>query len=202
VGKLPDPKLPGNGMPRLKHTKQITVYNTTLSSGGNNTDGLYNHGPMVVFFEGMFLCSWYNSPLRESVNMRVLLASSPDAREWSTPQEIFPAVNAKGEENEPFPIINGRLYGLAADVNFGNKHDSGIQGWVLMRRIISPTVFGPIFWLASGPPPSAMNVSVVYPVWAAMDTTTKQDAAQYLDSLGEWAPSVASVDNVVDPYIA
>ena len=25
------------------------------------------------------------------------------------PQTVFPAANAKGEENEPFPVINGRL---------------------------------------------------------------------------------------------
>ena len=30
-------------------------------------------GPMVVFFEGVLLCSWYNAPLRESHDMRVLI---------------------------------------------------------------------------------------------------------------------------------
>ena len=45
---------------------------------------------MVIYSErlGVFLCAWYNSPLRESVGMRVLMASSPDLVTWTDPIEV------------------------------------------------------------------------------------------------------------------
>eukprot|EP00729_Bicosta_minor_P023448 gene23448-12862_t len=110
VGTLPNATLPHSGVPLLPGRRRVTVYNTTLSDGSNNTMGLYNHGPMVIYALDTFLCAWYNAPLSESHNMRVLLAASPDlsAGSWSkTPAVLFPAINSKGEENEPFPQING-----------------------------------------------------------------------------------------------
>ena len=102
-------------MQLIPHRRHVTVYNSSDPAGGNNSAGLYNHGPMVVFYGGIFLCSWYNSPLHESHGMRVLIATSEDAvSSWSEPRVVFPSVDSKGEENEPFPIINGRLYGLAS----------------------------------------------------------------------------------------
>ena len=83
-------------------------------------------------------------------------------------------------------------YGAASDASWGNSpHDSGSQGWLLMRRIThavrgqGPRLgFGPIFWLARSAPLAA-NLSITYPLYTAMDATTRQDAAQYLASLGE-----------------
>ena len=69
---------PPKGVPLLPGRRRVTVYNTTLSDGSNNTMGLYNHGPMVIYALDTFLCAWYNAPLSESHNMRVLLAASPD----------------------------------------------------------------------------------------------------------------------------
>ena len=111
---------------------------------------------------------------------QVLMASSADALSWSEPRVVFPAVDSKGEENEPFPTINGRLYGLASDVNWGNPHDTGEQGWALMRRIINASQFGPIFWLGtSAPPRNSSWGKGPYPLFSAMDATTRADAAQY-----------------------
>jgi hypothetical protein len=184
TGPLPDPSQPNHGMKLIPHRHHVTVYNSTTLTGGNNSVGLYNHGPMVIFYGGVFLCSWYNSPLHESHDMRVLIATSEDARDWSEPKVVFPSVDKKGEENEPFPIINGRLYGLASDVKWGNAHDSGEQGWALMRRIVNASVFGPIFWLGQSAPPSNRTWGrVAYPLYTAMDATTRVDVAQYLRSL-------------------
>ena len=184
IGEASDPSKPNHGMQLMPNRRQITVYNSTTPAGGNNTNGLYNHGPMVLFFNNIFLCSWYNSPLRESHGMRVLMASSADAVAWSEPHVVFPSVDSKGEENEPFPVINGRLYGLASDVNWGNAHDTGEQGWALMRRIINSTSLGPIFWLSRSTPPSnATWGKGHYPLFSAMDATTSADAEQYLRSL-------------------
>jgi len=62
------------------------------------------------------------------------------------------AVVSAGEENDPFPIINGRLYALASDVGWDNAHDTGEQGFCLMRRINNASSFGPIFWLVRNKP--------------------------------------------------
>lgn len=62
------------------------------------------------------------------------------------------AVVSAGEENDPFPIINGRLYALASDVGWENAHDTGEQGFCLMRRINNASSFGPIFWLVRNEP--------------------------------------------------
>ena len=94
-----------------------------------------------------FLAAWYSGPQQPSEPSpslsrtstrgprlgdccqphRVVLASSPDAEVWTAPVTVFDAVNAKGEENEPFAVIKGRLYATASDANLGNAHDSGIR---------------------------------------------------------------------------
>jgi hypothetical protein len=102
TGALPNPSLPNHGLQLMANRRRVTVYNSTTPTGANNSNGLYNHGPMVVFFEGVFLCSWYNAPLRESQNMRVLMSSSVDALSWSEPQVVFPALDAHGGECGPF----------------------------------------------------------------------------------------------------
>ena len=135
-----------------------------------------------------FMACWYNGPEREGQLNRVVLSlGSPDARRWSEPVTLFPSVDAKGEENEPFAIINGRLYGAASDVAFDNAHDSGIRGGVLMRRIRSMSDMGPIFWLATTVPSCGTQKNCSfdkYPLYSELaDEETKNDAAQYLRSL-------------------
>eukprot|EP00037_Helgoeca_nana_P029094 m.346104 g.346104 ORF g.346104 m.346104 type:complete len:420 (-) comp27901_c3_seq10:245-1504(-) len=85
---------------------------------------------------------------------------------WSTPVELFPATNSHGEENEPFYSVNGRLYAAASDgPTYGNAHDSGIRGALLMRQILGPEQFGPSFWVADQIP---SNQTVKLPLWTTM----------------------------------
>ena len=198
VGRMPNPKVVGAGLPQLPGTRHVTIYNSTSPQGGKNPHGLYNHGPMLIYLsekldinvsmQNRFLACWYNGPEREGhLNRVVLSLSSPDAQLWSEPVTIFPSVDAKGEENEPFAIIDGRLYGTASDLTFDNAHDSGVRGGLLMRRIRSMTDMGPIFWLASSVPScgTQQNCSFdKYPLYTDLaDAQTKSDAAEYLRSL-------------------
>lgn len=150
-------------------------------------------GPMVIYIQHTlsvdvalqdhWLACWYNGPQHEArMNRIVFSVGSTAADEWSPPIELFPAVNGHGEENEPFAIVNGRLYGTASDVLLGNAHDSGVQGGLLMRRIQSAKNLGPIFWAASRIPDD-VNASLRYPLYTEMDDTTAHDVAQYLGSL-------------------
>jgi hypothetical protein len=93
VGPRPDPTVVGAGLPRLKNTRRVTVYNSSLPDGGPNPAGLYNHGPMVIYADGAldvdntlknrFICCWYNGPKVEGHGNRVVLATSPNAEVWS-----------------------------------------------------------------------------------------------------------------------
>jgi predicted heme/steroid binding protein len=128
-----------------------------------------------------WLACWYNGPQREAhMNRVVFSVGSAAAENWSRPTELFPSVNGHGEENEPFVIVNGRLYGAASDALLGNAHDSGQQGGLLMRRIHSSSALGPIFWAANSVP---ADVNASYPLYSDMDHITAHDAAQYLASL-------------------
>jgi hypothetical protein len=181
VGPPPNASLPAAGLVRLPGTRRVTVFNSSLPDGGMNPAGLYNHGPMLWRdgASGTFLCMWYNAPERESAGMRVLLATSADLASWSAPQELFPAVDAKGEENEPFALLNGSLYASATDIAWGNAHDSGERGALLMRRLL-PTR-GPIFWAADAlPPPSVANASFRFPLYTDLDAGTRSDVSGFL----------------------
>jgi hypothetical protein len=133
-------------MPGVKH---YTVFNATTS----RVNGTYNHGPIITRWSGSFVLSWYNGPQDEGRINRVLLATSPDAKQWSAPVEVFPALSSDGEQTEPWALVDDRLYAAASTVGWGNAHDSGIRGGLLMRRVLGlgPVSFGPIFWLGDVP---------------------------------------------------
>ena len=185
-GPRPDPLKPHAGLKVLPRTARTTIYNITTPSGGNNTDGVYNLGPMLMWWPNAsrFVASWYNGPVRESVGNRVVLSFSEDGLVWTAPRTVFPAVNAKGEENEPFANVNGRLYATASDVSLGNVHDSGIRGGLLMRELswkAAAVQLGEIFWV--GDPGPGVDPAYKYKDYSAMGEPAKSDAAQYLASL-------------------
>eukprot|EP00729_Bicosta_minor_P025692 gene25692-20222_t len=45
------------GLRPVEAAEHITVYNATTTAGGENPFGLYNHGPMIVQFDGLFYMS-------------------------------------------------------------------------------------------------------------------------------------------------
>ena len=177
-GTLPNRSFgPAAGLPLLEPSVTRTVYNSTLDDGRPNPEGLYNHGPMAIWHENTskLFAVWYNGPFKEAHANRVVFATSRDAIQWTTPREVFPAVNSKGEENEPFASVHGRLYATASDRDWNNAHDSGHQGGLLVRRLDTEPM-GAIFWLGNTKP-AASNLS--FPLWTEMDATTQQDMRDY-----------------------
>ena len=111
VGALPEPtKKPNEGLPVLPGARRVTVYNSSSADGGRNPEGLYNHGPMVMFVTDAlsvdpslrrhFIAAWYNGPEHEGKFNRVVLASSP-GQSTAISCRLFP-------NQAPEPVI-GRL---------------------------------------------------------------------------------------------
>ena len=156
------------GIPTIPETHYI-IYNATLENGNKNPNGTYNHGPIPILFKDVFYVSWYNSPQNESENMRALYATSKDSKTWSKPMELFPQVVGKHNENEPWVIINDRLYA-----------SYGINSYYpLMRQVISPTGLGDIFWLNQTAYISSFNFST----YLEMPQDIINDMEIYLGSL-------------------
>jgi len=180
VGTQPNSSAHAAGLPLLAETRRITVYNSSLHDGSKNPVGLYNHGPMLIRspVDGSFICMWYNAPERESHQMRVLIATSFDMETWSEPIEVFPSVNSKGEENEPFAMINGSVYAVASDISWNNTHDSGVRGATLMRRLL-PAPMGEVFWVTDYKPPHTYT-NLSFPLYTELGRDIQSDVNSYL----------------------
>ena len=56
--------------------------------------------------------------------------TATDAETWSPPVTMFESINSHGEENEPFAVINGRLYRLRTICILYKSIDSPRVLWV------------------------------------------------------------------------
>ncbi len=192
TARTPNSSLPHADLPLIAGVKHTTIFNSTTST----SNGTYNNGPTLTRWNGSFVVSWYNGPKDEGVENRVLFSTSTKGDKWAPPQELFPAVGLgktaapKGEENEPWAHVNDRLYAACSDATWGNTHDSGVRGGLLMREVVSlsssrpggqAVVLGPMFWLNDVPPAGFESYEIK--TYLQMDTQTKADASQYLASL-------------------
>ena len=158
----------------------------TRPEGAGGCAGTYNHGPMVTFFAGLYWMEWYNGAHTESVQNRVLFATSSDAITWSPPRVMFNTTGSKGLENEPAIIIEAprgaRRYSVA-----GSWDVAMIDGNTpLMRRVMSPDILGPVFWLGPVIPKGFEHLN--YRTYLEMDAQTRNDAADYLAALVDAVP--------------
>ena len=62
------------------HPESASCYDHPTAGG---CAGTYNHGPMISFWDGHYWMEWYNGVKSESVNNRVLFATSIDAVSWT-----------------------------------------------------------------------------------------------------------------------
>lgn len=159
------------GLPPIYQTT-YTIYNHTLQN-----DGIYNNGPIPIYYNGYFYVSWYNTLTgKESHDMRVLYSTSIDGQSWSKPMVAFENLTHVGEENEPWLIINNRLYAVSS------VYDYPFEG--LMRRITGPSSNDPkgdVFWLTDVVPPGLeRRCNLTY---LDMDNITQTDVSQYIASL-------------------
>eukprot|EP01084_Bolivina_argentea_P293227 504277_1 len=159
------------GLPPINSMKFI-IFNHTKSNNGT-----YNNGPIPIIWNNNFYVSWYNTLTdKESHDMRVLYSTSSDGQKWSKPMQAFPNFTHVGEENEPWVIINNRLYCAASMYNYP------FEG--LMRQITGPSSTdknGEIFWLTDNVPPGLEHRC--NKTFLDMDNQTKSDMQQYIASL-------------------
>ena len=185
------------GLPTLtRGVVHACVYNATVD-GQRNPFGVYNHGPIMTKFNGVFYMSWYNAPTNETTDKRSVFATSMDGIAWNQPKVLFPPFveqprQRAGEENGPWTVLGvtqqspGRLYTQSGTQDAG-EHAEGIV--LVMRRVASKdnaTDLGPPFWLNRTVPSYCRNRNLTecrYPTYLQMDDTTRKDAEQYLASL-------------------
>ena len=112
---IPDASKPVAGLSLLDGTPPpAVVYRATP------TIGTYNHGPMIVEHEGVFIVNWYAGQQDEDApGERVLYSvSTTRGKTWGPPRPMFdrlvptapvgrPGITVG---NEPFATIDGRLY--------------------------------------------------------------------------------------------
>ncbi len=152
---------------------------------------------MISFWGGLYWMEWYNGVKSESVQNRVLYATSPDAVKWSAPAIMFNTTGKIGLENEPMIEIKGRKYAVAGSWDVNARKGGGAEhtgpDTPMMRRVHGPGKLGPVFWLGDKVPlgyehlgyPSFTNTQTV-------DEQTRTDAASYLaalldtESLSDW----------------
>eukprot|EP01043_Picozoa_sp_COSAG02_P076155 COSAG02_NODE_16040_length_1118_cov_1.644750_2_plen_85_part_01 len=82
---------------------------------------------------------WYNGAKSESVQNRVLYATSADAVEWSAPAIMFNTTGKIGLENEPMIEIKSRKYAVAGSWDVNARKGGGAEhtgpDTPLMRRV-------------------------------------------------------------------
>eukprot|EP01084_Bolivina_argentea_P093269 167781_1 len=169
------------GLPVISEA-HYTIYNSTLKDGKPNPNGTYNHGPIIIYHKDHFYMSWYNSPQNESQYMRVLYSKSKDTTDWSSPNELFTNITTKGEENEPWTIINNNLY---ASCSISKEYPA------LMRQLYNNNTFSEIFWLSNEIPSNFTHLG--YKTYLSMDNQTQNDMQIYLRSL--YNDTVMNADN-------
>eukprot|EP00041_Stephanoeca_diplocostata_P032763 m.1058599 g.1058599 ORF g.1058599 m.1058599 type:complete len:478 (+) comp24208_c0_seq3:180-1613(+) len=182
--------LPHAGLPLVHNVSYKCVYSATdPSTGGRNSMGTYNHGAIIAHVNDTFILSWYNGPVSESQQNRVLFSTSRDATTWTPPQIAFPVISTDGtsghgEQAEPYIFVNNRVYIAASSAGtpaWNNTHDSGIRGAKVARRLIlrkEGVSLGPIFWLSTQPPPVFREYG--FPGYVDMDKQTQLDALTIL----------------------
>ena len=107
-----------------------------------------------------------------------------------TPESITISV---GVENEPQVLIAGRrLYSVAGSWDVNKRTGLGAEhtgpDTPMMRRVLSPTSLGPVFWLGREVPQGYEEFG--YPTYLEMDAQTKADALEYLAASLAMEPQV------------
>lgn len=193
---MPQAGVVGAGFPVLDNARHATVYAATAEMGG------YNHHPQLIWWAGRFHAMWSNHPHGEDgPGQRLLYAASPDAVEWSAPQELFPPAGPIKPSEEmglsltafKWLVADGRLFALAgchANIGFHSldesstadvrdaQHPSRLRhGYSSLARELRPDAEpGAVFALWDNLPDA-----LAFPVIAADDPKVADMAAQLKD---------------------
>lgn len=133
-----------------------------------------------------FYMSWYNGVQDESVENRVVYATSTDGEHWTQPLEIFPPLGPIGNENEPWFLVDNRLYAVASSWDVLRRSGAGAEHdgpqVPMVRQVFGPSDVGTdIFWLADAAPKGYEWCG--FKVYTAMSETVVKDMTELMHLL-------------------
>ena len=182
-----DPLIPPYGGARLLSNR--TVWQRLFM--GSTAVGAYAMSPMLGFSPSVgFLASWKLSAADEDEpGPKIMYAYSADGATWLPSDAsdgrnvLFPSMNSSENPRvalfaEPPLLLDGRMYAAASPRQFCLYPDQ-YQDILLLRRVLGPGSFGPLFWAAPVIPPgfalasAAANVSAL----PQQDAQTRADVA-------------------------
>lgn len=144
---------------------------------------LYNHAPMLAYWQGRFYLEYLSGPVHENKErIHTLLTWSSDGRKWEKPVVIFPV--QKLPDGTPllmhqrmgfYTAPNGRLlvigfYGKAPHPNDGN----GIGR--VVREIKPDSTFGPIHFIRYNAHNGWSEANTAYPLYTRSSDQGFKDA--------------------------
>src|SRR5690348_6453154 len=105
IGKTPvNVKLADGGLPWAVGVQSYQVLrasrlNPRISDGQGWT---FFHAPMLAYWKGKFYVEFISSPIQENgFPTNVMMANSPDGRNWSMPEVVFPQWNSFKDPQHP-----------------------------------------------------------------------------------------------------
>jgi hypothetical protein len=136
------------------HNYQAFRANRSYPEAAEGYGWVYNHAPMLAYWNGRFYLQYLSGPVHENVPpIHTLLTWSPDGVNWVKPVVTFPTYQlsdgsfALMHQRMGFYVApNGRLlvlgfYGFAKHPNNG----TGIGR--VVREVLSDNTFGPIYYI-------------------------------------------------------
>src|SRR4051794_5919978 len=75
---------------------QVLRANRTHPDVADRFGWTYNHGPMIVYWNGRFYVEYLSNPVGEHISPgQTLVCSSVDGRHWELPQVVFPVYDLR-----------------------------------------------------------------------------------------------------------
>jgi hypothetical protein len=136
------------------HNFQIFRANRGQPPETNRAGNTYNHAPMLAHWQGKFYVQYLAHQYHESDSpTETYLMSSPDAKSWSPPIKIFPAIEVEAglftiaHQRMGFYVSqNGRLLTLSF-YGLPDKINNGLGLGRAVREIYADGTFGPIYFI-------------------------------------------------------
>ena len=89
---------------------QVLRHNRSHPELADHFGWTYNHAPMIVYWNDRFYLEYLSNPVGEHIAPgQTLLSTSPDGREWSTPQVIFPIYNLRPPDAPGKAMMHQRM---------------------------------------------------------------------------------------------
>ncbi len=173
------------------HRYQAMRANRTYSHQEGERGWTYNHQPYLAYWRDRFYLQYLSNPVGEHVRPgRTLVLTSPDGREWTEPQVVFPiytlpdGTSSVMHQRMGFYIApNGRLltlgfYGRCAHDRVGPNNGDGVGR--VVREIRPDGSFGPIYFIRYNRHAGFNETNTSYPFYTTSDDASFREACDSL----------------------